>query len=112
MPTRQPLLALDYHFEVLARQYQYLVARAVALLHERQQVLGQRNLLLGRQRAVSPVDRTVVRLEDLEPMGRRAVAERELAAGGAYLQRGAVEQLFEPGLGAPCGRRLKPRRRG
>src|SRR5437867_10583684 len=56
-------LPLDHDFEVLARQHQRAVARAVAALHESQQVLGEGSLLLGIERAESIVHRTIVGAE-------------------------------------------------
>src|SRR5471030_2473733 len=56
-------LSLDHDFEVLARQHQRAVARTVAALHERQQVLGEGSLLLGVESAEGLVHRTVVGAE-------------------------------------------------
>src|SRR5438067_1202973 len=84
---RNSSLPLDHDFEVLARQHQRAVARAVAGLDEGQQVSGEGKLLFGIERTESLVHRAVVGAEHFDPMRWRVVAENELATGRADLLR-------------------------
>src|SRR5260370_39660557 len=81
-------LSLDHDFKVLARQHQRTVARTVAALHKRQQVLGESSLLLGAKSAEGLIDRTVVGADHAEPVSRRAVTDDKLAAGPPRLPPG------------------------
>src|SRR6266576_2168920 len=95
---------LDYDFEILARQHQRAVARAVAAFHEGQNVPGEGKLLLGIERTESLVHRAVVGAEHFDPMRRRVVPENELAAGRTDFLSRFVEELMELSFRAPqCG---------
>src|ERR1700730_7058282 len=94
-------LPLNHDFEVLAWQHQRTVARAIAGLHEGQQVLGEGSLLLGIKCSESLVHGAVVGAEDFDPVCCRTVAEAELPGARPDLLRCFAEKLLKPCLRAP-----------
>src|SRR5215475_6102776 len=99
----------DYDLQILAGHDHRGITRAVEPFDELQQVALERCLCAGFERRKSLEHWSVIRLEDLQPVRGRPVAENEVASHRFDRSGLTLKKLSNPCLCAPQRGRLGAR---